>query len=172
MIIDLFSVPILIGNIDHKKIILQNKVFEKTWLSKTPSTFRQKGELNEKSKKYLMNTIVKILEKKIKFSFQIRLLNIWENKYGENDYQEPHIHTDSHFSFIIYQDVKEGKTVFTNPLKYLIQIFKFHFMLDEDFMPKCKSGQIIIFPSFLEHMVLKGSKGKTLSGNLNFEKLL
>jgi len=37
-------------------------------------------------------------------------------------------------------------------------------------MPKCKTGQIIIFPGFLEHMVLKSSKQKTISGNLRFKK--
>ena len=171
MIIDIFSIPILIGNIDHKKIILQNKVFEKTWLSKTPSTFKQQGKLNEKSATYLIKTIVKILEEKIKYPFEIQLLNVWQNKYSENDYQEPHIHNHCHFSFIIYEEVKESNTVFINPSKYLIQAFKLHYMFDESFMPQCKSGQIIIFPSFLEHMVVKGSKGKTLSGNIKFKKL-
>jgi hypothetical protein len=43
-------------------------------------------------------------------------------------------------------------------------------MFDDVFMPKCKTGQIVIFPSFLEHMVLKSSKQKTISGNLGFKK--
>ena len=44
-------------------------------------------------------------------------------------------------------------------------------MYDSFFKPKCKTGQIIVFPSFLQHMVLKSSKQKTISGNVVFKKL-
>ena len=44
-------------------------------------------------------------------------------------------------------------------------------MFDEHYIPKCKTGKIIIFPSFLEHMVLKSTGDKTISGNLLFKKI-
>jgi hypothetical protein len=176
MIINLFEIPIFIGNIDIKKIKLNNKNFEKTWISQTPSTFKQsqtdKSMIENEVTEYLLKEIVKLLEEKIKYAFEIRLLNIWENIYQNNDYQEPHIHSDSDFSFVIYKKVEEGKTVFLNPIRNYLMIYKnINHMFQENFMPKCKSGQIVIFPSFLEHMVLKSSNQSTISGNIFFKKL-
>ena len=39
------------------------------------------------------------------------------------------------------------------------------------YMPKLKSGSIIIFPSFIEHMVVPNSDQITISGNLIFNKI-
>ena len=174
MIVDLFKIPIFIGNIDSKKISLKNKVFKDTWMSKTKSTYEQSLEKNYENIdniQYLLDVISKILQEKIKYSFKLSLINIWENNYINNDYQEPHIHPKSDFSFIIYKDVQEGKTVFLNPIRNFLMIYSnISHMFKSEFMPKCKNGQIVIFPSFLEHMVLKSSKQKTISGNLGFKK--
>ena len=43
-------------------------------------------------------------------------------------------------------------------------------MFDGMFIPRCKKDQIIVFPSFLEHMVLKSTDQITISGNLIFTK--
>jgi hypothetical protein len=39
------------------------------------------------------------------------------------------------------------------------------------YMPKLKSGSIIVFPSFVEHMVVPNSDQVTISGNLVFNKI-
>jgi len=176
MIVNLFEIPIFIGNIDIKKIKLNNKNFEKTWISETPSTYNESliSTLNIENEvtEYLLKKIVEILEEKIKYTFELRLLNIWENYYKNGDYQEPHIHANSDFSFVIYKKVEEGKTVFLNPIRNYLMIYKnINHMFQQTFMPKCKSGQIVIFPSFLEHMVLKSSNQITVSGNISFKKL-
>ena len=176
MIVDLFKIPVIIGDIDVSKINLNNKEFKKTWLSQTPSTHFQSldGEkmIDGESFKYLMSTLVSMLKEKIKYSFDITLTNIWENHYIDNDFQEPHLHSGVDFSFIIYKDVKEGKTVFLNPIRNYLTIYKnISHMFDEHYIPKCKTGKIIIFPSFLEHMVLKSTGDKTISGNLLFKKI-
>jgi len=175
MIVDLFKIPIFIGNIDVEKININNQNFEKTWISETSSTYNEsfKNVLNIEKEdiKYLLETMIKILEEKIQYPFELNLINIWENNYIDNDYQEPHIHAKSDFSFIIYKDVQEGKTVFLNPIRNFLMVYtNIAHMFDDVFMPKCKTGQIVIFPSFLEHMVLKSSKQKTISGNLGFKK--
>jgi len=172
MIVDLFKIPVLISNIDLNKINLKSKKFKKTWVSETPSTHDQKTDIDEPSVKYVTQTIASILEEQVKHPFQIYLKEIWENNYVDNDYQEPHLHPECDFSFIIYKDVKEGKTVFINRLRHYLQFYKnISYMYNPFFKPKCKTGQIIVFPSFLQHMVMRSSKQKTISGNVVFKKL-
>tara|TARA_R100000995_G_C3475266_1_gene120577 strand:+ start:173 stop:691 length:519 start_codon:yes stop_codon:yes gene_type:complete len=172
VIIELFKIPVLISNIDLNKINLKSKQFKKTWVSETPSTHDEKSDIDDESVEYITQTIGSILEEQIKHPFQIYLKEIWENNYVNNDHQEPHLHIDCDFSFIIYKDVKESKTVFINPLRNYLQFYKnINYMYDSFFKPKCKTGQIIVFPSFLQHMVLKSSKQKTISGNVVFKKL-
>lgn len=174
MIINLFEIPLFIGNIDSKKIKLKNQYFKSQWVSKTNSSFNTQNtteSIEEDSALYLLNIIIKLLQEKINYSFKIDLQNIWENHYDKDDYQEPHIHTKSDFSFIIYKEGEEGKTLFFNPSRNFIEPFEnISTMFQRTFMPKCKKDQIVIFPSFLEHMVLKCSDVKTISGNLIFKK--
>ena len=40
-------------------------------------------------------------------------------------------------------------------------------MFYRNFTPQLKTGQIIIFPSYVEHMVNKNSDQVTISGNLD-----
>jgi len=169
MKINLFSIPIFIGNIDAEKITLENETFKKTWLSETNSSFKdcQNIKLNDDSVMYLLESISKLLKQEIKNSFQISLKNIWTNKYNINDYQEEHIHGNSHFSFIIYKNIKESKTVFISPWKDLISAYEMNDLFLTDFNIECRSNQICIFPSFMKHMVLKNNfPGETISGNL------
>ena len=173
MIINLFEVPIFIGNIDSKKIKLKNQFFNPHWMSETNSSYTKntRETIEKESALYLLNIIVQLLQEKINYSFEINLQNIWENQYNKDDYQEPHIHTESDFSFIVYKEGEEGKTLFFNPSRNFIEPFvNINTMFQRTFMPKCKKDQIIIFPSFLEHMVLKCSDVKTISGNLIFKK--
>ena len=165
-----------IGSIDVKKINLKKQKYKKMWLSDTETSYNQSFEnvsnMDKESLKYLMESIIKILEEKINYRFELKLWNIWENNYIKDDYQEPHIHEESDFSFIIYKKVNEGRTVFLNPLRNYFLFYKnIQHMFEDKFIPKCKTGDIVIFPSFLEHMVLKSNKQKTISGNLKFKKI-
>ena len=100
--------------------------------------------------------------------FTVRLLNTWRNKYLNNDSQEPHYHTGSQFSFIIYEKVNVPHTVFFNPAKYLMDATR-TFFIPTHFKPQMRKGQIIIFPSYIEHMVSKNSDQVTISGNIEFK---
>jgi hypothetical protein len=44
-------------------------------------------------------------------------------------------------------------------------------MFDIDYQPELREGQIIVFPSFLEHMVLPNDDNVTISGNIRFEQI-
>ena len=125
MYLDLFTIPVFIGNIDSSKINLNNKKFKKTWLSQMPSTFDQSNEEQTlENGEYLLKTIGTLLKEKIKHPFELSLTNIWENSYVKDDYQEPHIHENCDFSFIVYKKCKEGKNVFFNPIKNYLMFYK------------------------------------------------
>jgi len=180
MIKNLFEIPVFIGDIDVDKIKLKKINFEKTWLSKTNSTYKNTKDedilnvIEKDSVIYLLNILAKLLEEKIEERFEISLLNIWENVYSDNDFQEPHIHAKSDYSFIIYKEVEKdgGKTVFLNPNRNVMESFtNIHHHFQNIFKPSCNKGQVIIFPSFLEHMVLKTSNQHTISGNLKFDTI-
>ena len=53
MIVNLFSVPIMIGNIDLKKVKLKNEGFSNKWLSQTKTSHGFKNVLEPNSEKYI-----------------------------------------------------------------------------------------------------------------------
>jgi len=173
MKLDLFSVPIFIDDIDSSKININNINFEKTWNSQTYSSFNFTNIIDNESAHYLLKIIASCISPFFNKSLKIEILNIWENRYEKNDFQDKHMHPQSHFSFIIYKKVEEGKTIFFNPAINLIEsyypapyFFDSTNFFELEFMPKCKNNQIVIFPSFLEHMVQKNNNSVTISGNI------
>lgn len=170
MQLDIFKIRIFIDNIDVNKLKFNEVLFEKTWESKTPSTFKGDNLLNKESSDYLLGIIAKLLFPEIKKQFSINLNNIWINKYKQNDYQEEHIHVKSHYSFIIYSKVKESNTVFLSRDKEIIESFGINDMglFQTKFEPPCRSNQIILFPSFLAHRVKRAEEDyETISGNIS-----
>ena len=175
MKINLFETSIYVDNIDCSRINLKNKNFTKQWCSEVSSSYSSKNILDEESIKYLIEKIGNLLYDQILKDFKINIINIWQNNYNYGDFQEKHIHQQSHFSFIIYKKIIESKTVFFNPIEKLItcfyseQIFKSTNFFKHSFEPKCRQDQIILFPSYLEHMVKKSDNSTTISGNILIE---
>tara|TARA_R110000751_G_scaffold250963_1_gene350462 strand:- start:2243 stop:2770 length:528 start_codon:yes stop_codon:yes gene_type:complete len=164
---NLFSIPAVVGNVDLKKIKLTNEKFDKLWISKTKSSYAGRNVLNKNGKKHLADVFSKLLSEIIYNPFEFYVTGIWENIYNKKDFQEPHVHGNSHFSFIIYKDVKKSNTVFFHPAKNLLQLAHHNLnIFDEQVIPSLKKGQVILFPSYVEHMVLKSTNQKTISGNI------
>ena len=91
------------------------------------------------------------------------------NKYEENDFQGYHTHSNTTWSFIVYEDVEEGKTQFFNPAFSDIQNQcpqGNSLDMPASYMPNLKSGWMVLFPSWIAHQVLPGNKGTTISGNV------
>ena len=170
MQIDIFSLPIFVNNIDSSKIIIDNTRVDKRWNSETYTTFGSDYIIQKESLIYLLNIINETIFDFIKKDYKLELINIWENFYEENDFQENHIHVCSDFSFIIFKNIEESRTVFIAPNKYLIESFYNKKFLEsyfkKEFYLKLRKDQIVIFPSFLEHLVQKTKKSTTVSGNL------
>jgi len=174
MIYDLFKTPIFYGDIDCKKIQFEKQNdFAPSWLSRANSTKLKNKDKNnvlkEESKLYLLKIIHEIMSEAFP-KFSVDLINIWTNQYNKNDYQEPHIHPESHFSFIIYSNVKESKTYFTAPNEYLIEAFGMDSLYKTKEYVNLSNNKIIIFPSFLSHGVLPSNDQETISGNLLFKR--
>ena len=163
MKLELFSSPVFIGNIDLEQIKLAAPT-QKAFLSQTPSSHEEDVDFPIDSANYLLSVIAELLKEKYEV-FAVNLLAIWKNKYVDNDFQEPHVHTTSIFSFIIYEEVVDCHTIFFNPAKYLVPLT---LNVQHQFIPQVRKGQIIVFPSYIEHMVNRNSDQVTISGNLDF----
>lgn len=174
---DFFAIPIFQDVVDLSKIILLDKELKPTFRSGIQSSFLTEREVKKETTDYLTNLIRHHISDFISTYTSIVIKEIWRNIYEENDYQDPHIHSNSQWSFIIYENVKKSNTVFLNPNRHLIETsmrgydatingyyLDTNFM--NDFKPNYKTGDIVIFPSFLEHFVLAGGKGSTISGNI------
>ena len=107
MKIELFHTPIYKVKVDLSKIQIESGPYIKSFKSRTPSTISTENKLSSYSRKYLLEIFKQYLPFK-----NMSILNIWKNKYLSGDYQETHIHAQSNFSFIIYEKIKECKTVF------------------------------------------------------------
>ena len=97
-------------------------------------------------------------------NFVFKLTDIWVNKYNNKDYQESHVHP-SDFSFIIYYKTDKSHTVFNSPVKSLLESIDSK-IFDMDYQTKLKQGDIIMFPSYLEHWVRPNSNNITIAGNI------
>ena len=169
MIVNLFSVPILIGNIDLDKIKISSEKFKTKWVSSVKTSHGFKNTIDKESQNYMGKKFALLLKTLLKEEFNLKLINIWENIYEKNSFQEPHTHGSSHFSFIIYKKVDESRTVFFHPGKNAIQCLDTINYFKTDQSLPLREGQFVIFPSFLEHMVLQSSNQTTISGNLVVE---
>ena len=169
MKINLFSIPIFVDNIDATKINFDKFEFKNKFLSEVKSSHETNSQIDDKSTNYLLQILSKNIYDFINQGFKLQILNVWQNFYENNDFQEKHIHVNSDFSFIIYKKIEESKTVFVAPHSYIAESFYdqkfFKKYFQTFFEPKCRENQIIIFPSFLEHMVKKTNNAITISGN-------
>ena len=174
MKLDLFSTPIWIGNIDTSKIKLEYEETKKTWVSETKSSFKSKNIITDECAEHILEVIVGLLDETPLPKYELKILNIWENTYENNDFQENHIHANSDLSFIIYKKIEEARTVFLNSNRYLLECFykddrkQKLFGNNLNFLPKCKENQIVLFPSYLEHCVKKTDNALTIAGNVRF----
>ena len=57
MKLDLFSVPIYIGNIDIDKIKIEHKRFERTWHSQTKSSHNFNNKIEDDSASFILNCV-------------------------------------------------------------------------------------------------------------------
>jgi len=173
--IDLFAIPIFVGDIDLNKVNINNVDFHNQWLSNTESSHGFNNTLEKESNEYLCKIISSHLTNNFNHLIEVEITSIWQNNYKNNDFQESHIHAGNHFSFIIYKKIDKAQTIFLHPARNLMQSFYPEHVLnklfDIGFKPNINKPQIVIFPSFLEHMVAKINNSVTVAGNIIIKKI-
>ena len=139
-----------------------------TWDSQLQTTFNTKLELPQPVWEHLGEIIGNNLGPVGLMGLEPHIGHVWRNRYREHDYQDPHIHPHSQWSFIVYETVENSRTSFFNPSMGLIQnqLGNCSGAFPLDYKPQLKKGDIIIFPSFLMHSVNSGQVGPTISGNV------
>lgn len=164
---EIFAIPIFEDKVDLNKINLPDVDIEPTWDSGVPSTFSTKLEFPEETYNHLSDIINKNLYEANLLGANAKFGHVWYNRYDKHHYQDAHLHPHCQWSFIIYVDIRP-KTSFLNPSMGLIQNQMGNNLeaFPLDYKPDLEPGSIIIFPSFLMHMVNSGNEGTTISGNI------
>jgi uncharacterized protein (TIGR02466 family) len=132
----------------------------------------QSDDLKKTEEEYLMflNQVISkgdMIKHHLRFSFDLELSNCWININRKKDYNREHTHPGSLFSGVFYVKVpdKSGVIAFVNPVQHLQNMhYEYWHLKYGEHIPKNKifSNQwayepkekaIIIFPSWLEHLV-------------------
>ena len=172
MIKNYFPQPFYISNFDSSLIDLKY-VTSRKWESNTITSHHNDNQLTEKSYIVLVKKLSEYTSKIISKKHKIELLDIWANEYLEKDFQEQHTHPGSHFSFTIIHKCPpgSGRLKFYNPYDNYGISYEDIFCNYYDFVvePIQEENTIIIWPSYMRHMVTPGSnktKRITYSGNI------
>tara|TARA_B100001996_G_scaffold366052_1_gene336411 strand:- start:425 stop:1024 length:600 start_codon:yes stop_codon:yes gene_type:complete len=172
----IFGIPIFEDKVDLNIFKIAEEPpedLQPTWDSGVKTTFNTKLELTQPVWEHLGEIIGRNLGPVGLMGNEPNIGHVWRNRYGENDYQDPHIHPNSQWSFIVYETVERSRTSFFNPSMGMIQnqLGNCHGAFPLDYKPDLKKGDIIIFPSFLMHSVNSGQVGTTISGNIYMKYL-
>ena len=164
---NIFPNLIATKHLDLSNLKIIGKKFKKTFESKLKTTLKGHTLFDKDSMNYLNIQITETISYLLKpycKNFVFNITDIWINKYGKKDYQGSHVHP-SDFSFIIYYKVDKSYTVFNSPIKSLLES-KVNKVFNYDYETNFKQGDIIIFPSYLEHWVKPNSNNITIAGNI------
>ena len=166
-----FPAPFFIEKIDLDKISFttDDVEYNPSFMSEIPTTLGN-DLLSQEAYEYLHGFIGECIGQFSDEPFVIG--QAWRNKYVKSDWQDPHIHSGAQWSFVIYKSVGVSRTVFMNPARKVImnQWGMYADKIPMDFVPEIPDGHIVIFPSWIEHFVMSGNEGETISGNVYLQE--
>lgn len=187
----IYGIPILVKQMpQHKKIAsdltdyLEKDAFfsnVSTWKCNVESTFAKDNNFDIPWDSFIESSIEVFKEYLDYFpidkKFEIEIY-AWMNRYKQGNYQEIHNHSgngatlscaymlelpDDSGDFTFFQS---GNEFYNSPLK---QLCNENFPYNNRFTPDLNEGDIVIFPSFLDHFVTANVSNKrrsTISANL------
>lgn len=145
----------------------------KPWDCTVQSSFLKKLDWLENSKYLYTSDVKKLALQYDADTVDYRVNDIWINVYKKNHFQEYHNHCPSDFSAIhfVQFDEEHAGPIFKDPNEALSTYNSYmRFKNSIEYQVPVEEGDIIFFPSFLEHKVPKNktdSKRITISFNLN-----
>ena len=99
-----------------------------------------------------LNSFVIALEgsplNRMNMDIRIQILGLWAQRYKNQQWMPPHTHEPYGFSAVLYADFDpkvHGATMFMSSFKNTLD------MMDYNFQPEVKEGDIIFFPSSMIH---------------------
>ena len=173
--LSLFGIPIYFGKIKLKQEEVNyiiNSDYERVHID---NGFRTKDNylLNNKNLKNLKKEVQNELNNfvynqlKIKNNFKFMMLNSWGMKHVKNDWAQPHYHSNSFISGVVYLKTNKDSGYFSfnkssdwNNISSNFLKFEYTEYTQENsdtwnILPE--EGDIIFFPSFLTHSVSKNT---------------
>ena len=169
---NLFHNLIAYKSLDLSKLKIIGNSFKETFESNVQTTINTQTLFDKDSMNYLNITLTEMLSYLLKpycKNFVFKVEGPWINKYEKNNFQGNHVHP-SDFSFIIYYK-GNSNTVFNSPVKSLLEIYGSDIFI-RLFESKFMEGDIVLFPSYLEHWVKPNSNAETVAGNVKIIKLI
>ncbi len=169
----IFPNLVAVKNLDLSYFKVVGENYKKTFESGIKTTRDGSTLFDQDSINYLNLNLTDILSYLLKpycKNFVFNVEGIWINKYSKNDYQGAHVHP-SDFSFIIYYKANKSYTVFNSPVKSILESSKCK-IFEQIFETNLKQGDIIVFPSYLEHWVKPNSTNITIAGNIKIVKMI
>ncbi len=166
---DKFSIPFFIDKVDLDQINIIDESQEPTFRAKLMTSYRTNKQVSNGTIAHLGEVISRNIDSiGVPYS-EAEIVELWRNTYTNGDFQDPHIHPYTQWSFILYEDVDVSRTVFLNPYRHRVetQMAMYDGYFGTDWRPELHTGDIIIFPSFVEHYVLNGGTGTTIAGNVS-----
>ena len=170
----IFGLPYCEMDIDIDKISIEYEI-EKRSSAYLQTSYNKENVASEESLLYILEKIKDFTEQFVNAPYTLELKNIWATEYDYKDFLEPHIHGNSDLSFVIFRKMQErNRLTFFSPAYELIQTRDFWLhekvYAERSFDCGAKQGQMVIFPSFVRHMVYPSQvneKRITYSGNVS-----
>ena len=191
--IELFPVTVFQTQVENNDLLksvlvkdilnsVENLEIPETWTTdKVLTSFTEKSSIVQDNKSLLEKTYLDSITEIFDREVEVDIKNIWYNVYLDGEYQEEHDHlggifNQAHFSFIHFlcYDERDHKPLeFRDPLS---QLRNLSLELDsnnwgEVYVPKIREGDLLMFPSYLQHSVPAGKKTSypriTLSFNIS-----
>ena len=136
----------------------ENKEFDvpKGWVTKQISTsYSSKNSIIEGTPQEYTDAIDSLMG----FPWSGKVF-CWHNVVKDGEYQETHHHSPALLSgihFLKFDKEAHEPPVFYDPAKLAKAVHSQSFKYDETFTPDVEEGDLIIFPSYLEHHVPRGT---------------
>tara|TARA_Y100000004_G_scaffold155258_1_gene179767 strand:- start:252 stop:869 length:618 start_codon:yes stop_codon:yes gene_type:complete len=153
-------VPLILDSLDELEI-------PEDWTTnKVLTSFGQEKDFIENNKQILLNNYHHTTDEFFDKAYGLYFTDFWYNVYQNGEWQEKHDHLGSHvnhthFSFIHFLSFDKDEhqpPKFTDPLRSIryLSVEMDSNNCGEAYVPEVEEGDLLMFPSYLQHFVPPG----------------